>query len=838
MTVLVVQCRLGSTRLPQKAILPLKGKTTILDWVLCSMALVKADRYFLATDYESEETLAPFAKAHNFEIFAGSNDDVLHRFCALIKHVQADTVIRATADNPFLFYEAANELALQYKRKQCDYITWTGLPHGSGVEVFNAHSLLQSYELSNTLFEHEHVCPALYNHQEKFICTFLPAPEEWNFPTLRTTVDTEGDYAKAQKLARMLISPASAIDILIAAQKLERRILLVPSTKKGHGTGHLQRCIALSYKIDCEIYIPLHADLVGVDQIIAGINPQKIINRLPFPNEYALIVTDSFALTKSEAANFASCAPVIAIDEGSNFTDYAEYLLDIIPSLEFDRKVNYQSCNFIDLPKNVQQKPKRIKKILISVGGEDPANFSLEVAKMCTELKYDVTVILPQIKYDQIDQKSYEDILFSLPINDLKEHLYQYDLVITHYGLTAFEAVAAHCAVLLLPTSQLHCDLAEKYGFRLLLREEMNTFALKMILGDSATLFPTHPDMLAIAKRVEGSQTLDDFLNKLSLNKRLACPVCRNSFEKLAHTKQSLGERNLQSIFNDQQSQPDKVLERYKNKTYRTCNNCGLIYLSWSLISEKQYEQSYFFEEYQEQYGKTYLDDFSTIKKAGIKRITTIDALYWQMQKQKRKKILNLLDIGCAYGPFLSAASDNGWHPHGIDISSDAIEYVTSKLGMSATCSDFLDFNSMQTFQIQSFNAITMWYVIEHFKNLDEVLKKVAQLLEVGGIFAFSTPSGSGISARNDENLFYKKSPSDHYAIFQPEKVNRILSKYGFKVSKIISTGHHPERFPLLKDKPYTQKSLIYNFLMWYSKLFSLGDTFEVYCEKIKEVKL
>ena len=42
--VLIVQCRLSSTRLPRKALLPL-GNKTVLEWVLAAMKEVKADKY-------------------------------------------------------------------------------------------------------------------------------------------------------------------------------------------------------------------------------------------------------------------------------------------------------------------------------------------------------------------------------------------------------------------------------------------------------------------------------------------------------------------------------------------------------------------------------------------------------------------------------------------------------------------------------------------------------------------------------------------------------------------------------------------------------------------------
>ena len=47
--VVIVQCRLSSTRLPRKALLPLGGKT-ILEWTLASMKKVEASKYFLAVE--------------------------------------------------------------------------------------------------------------------------------------------------------------------------------------------------------------------------------------------------------------------------------------------------------------------------------------------------------------------------------------------------------------------------------------------------------------------------------------------------------------------------------------------------------------------------------------------------------------------------------------------------------------------------------------------------------------------------------------------------------------------------------------------------------------------
>ena len=126
-----------------------------------------------------------------------------------------------------------------------------------------------------------------------------------------------------------------------------------------------------------------------------------------------------------------------------------------------------------------------------------------------------------------------------------------------------------------------------------------------------------------------------------------------------------------------------------------------------------------------------------------------------------------------------------------------------------------------------------MWYVIEHFKDLDSVLKKVNEILKIGGTFAFSTPCGEGVSGKSDIHNFYQISPADHYTIWEITRAAPILEKYGFAIKKIVSTGHHPERFPIIKKTGAEKGSLLWKIVDKISHLRRLGDTVEIYCKKI-----
>ena len=62
--------------------------------------------------------------------------------------------------------------------------------------------------------------------------------------------------------------------------------------------------------------------------------------------------------------------------------------------------------------------------------------------------------------------------------------------------------------------------------------------------------------------------------------------------------------------------------------------------------------------------------------------------------------------------------------------------------------------------------------------------------------------------------------------------MEKILGRYGFKVVKTVSTGHHPERFPQVARHGWKKGSLLYSFYDFASRVFRMGDTFEVYCRK------
>ncbi|MDR1908403.1 MAG: spore coat protein [Spirochaetaceae bacterium] len=214
MTALILQARLDSTRLPQKALLPLGGRPLLLR-VMEALNRIPAEARILACPADCAETFEPLAGEAGFALYAGSKEDVLARYCGALRHFflkvspapgedgLPDRVIRATGDNPFVFADAALRIHDEATALGADYAGYAGLPYGAGVESLETYALLQAEREAREQAEREHVAPYLYKHPEYFRLHRPLAPRPWQAP-LRLTVDTEEDYRRAERLYALL----------------------------------------------------------------------------------------------------------------------------------------------------------------------------------------------------------------------------------------------------------------------------------------------------------------------------------------------------------------------------------------------------------------------------------------------------------------------------------------------------------------------------------------------------------------------------------------------------------------------------------------------------------
>lgn len=198
-----LQARLGSTRLPRKALAPLAGRAAI-ELACESLRRVPAEVYLLLTDEESLVELEPHARACGFSALAGPKEDVLARYAIAARRYPIQTIVRATGDNPLVSAELARLLLARHRTTGADYSAFDGPPIGTGVEVVRAAALLAAADEATDPYEREHVCPYLYRRPERFRIDRARAPERFCLPSAAVTLDTPEDWRLLDRLFREL----------------------------------------------------------------------------------------------------------------------------------------------------------------------------------------------------------------------------------------------------------------------------------------------------------------------------------------------------------------------------------------------------------------------------------------------------------------------------------------------------------------------------------------------------------------------------------------------------------------------------------------------------------
>lgn len=224
-SIVIIQARMNSTRLPEKVLLPL-GQTVNLEYVVSRCRLIhhQEDVIVATSDSAQDDPIYEWCLQHGVTTFRGSEEDVLARFFACAKQYEADYIIRVTGDCPFVDFEMANDIVDSVISKKVDYVFLNGrsrLPHGLAVEVVSLSALDYMYHHIHTSYHREHVTYYIFEHPEQFSAAYLDVPVEKLIPELRLTLDTEEDYAVCLAIARhfqpdLTFSSQQAIDYLIA----------------------------------------------------------------------------------------------------------------------------------------------------------------------------------------------------------------------------------------------------------------------------------------------------------------------------------------------------------------------------------------------------------------------------------------------------------------------------------------------------------------------------------------------------------------------------------------------------------------------------------------------
>jgi spore coat polysaccharide biosynthesis protein SpsF (cytidylyltransferase family) len=203
--VAVVLARLGSSRFPRKVLAHLAGKPLLLHVVEAACGAQLVDAVVLATsDGERDDELAAFAADYGIAVWRGSEADVLARFAAAARHLDADAAVRLTVDNPLVTGGLIDRTVAHHLLCDADYtgnFLTPAQPDGLEVEVVARRAIDRLLECARTDAEREHVTWYIRTHVDDFCVENIPiggAVEARKEVSL--SVDTPADLEREENL--------------------------------------------------------------------------------------------------------------------------------------------------------------------------------------------------------------------------------------------------------------------------------------------------------------------------------------------------------------------------------------------------------------------------------------------------------------------------------------------------------------------------------------------------------------------------------------------------------------------------------------------------------------
>lgn len=167
----------------------------------------------------------------------------------------------------------------------------------------------------------------------------------------------------------------------------------------------------------------------------------------------------------------------------------------------------------------------------------------------------------------------------------------------------------------------------------------------------------------------------------------------------------------------------------------------------------------------------------------------------------------HIMDYGCGTGEFLKACQDRGWHIQGVEPAPLAREQA-GRLTGSEIYGSIFDSNDQKTY-----DAITMWHVLEHVPQLDKTFMRIKKLLKPNGRIVIAVPNHASYDAQRYDNFWAGYDLPRHLSHFDKGTMSTLLSKHHFKVERIIPQKLDAYYVSLLSEKNKTQQTNIFSAL-------------------------
>ncbi|HTY09893.1 MAG TPA: glycosyltransferase family protein [Bacteroidota bacterium] len=236
-TLIVIQARTGSSRLPNKVLLPLAGAPLLQRMVERVQAAEKVSDIVVATTTErSDDPIRTLCRSIGVRCFSGHPSDLLDRHLQAALHEKADAVVKIPSDCPLIDPRIIDTVLRFFtaRVRPFDYVSNlhpATYPDGNDIEVMTMEALKTAWCEAEKDYEREHTTPFLWEQPERFVLGSVLCESGLDYSMeQRWTIDYPEDYSLIKRVYDELWTPGQPVfsmyDILqLISEKPEIKML-------------------------------------------------------------------------------------------------------------------------------------------------------------------------------------------------------------------------------------------------------------------------------------------------------------------------------------------------------------------------------------------------------------------------------------------------------------------------------------------------------------------------------------------------------------------------------------------------------------------------------------
>ena len=147
------------------------------------------------------------------------------------------------------------------------------------------------------------------------------------------------------------------------------------------------------------------------------------------------------------------------------------------------------------------------------------------------------------------------------------------------------------------------------------------------------------------------------------------------------------------------------------------------------------------------------------------------------IQSATRKRQGKLLDIGAGTGAFAGYMRQRGWEVTGLEPEAVAREHALADFGVR-----LLDMDQLDALPPDSYDAITMWHVLEHVHALHHYLERLKAMITKAGRIFIAVPNYTSYDGSVYKENWAAYDVPRHLYHFSPDAMDKLLSLHGLQL--------------------------------------------------------